>query len=274
MIGAPARRQVVRALVERGVSQTRACAAVELSRSSFRYESSRSDDVELVERIKEIRGKKPRWGYKRVHARLRSEGFAVNHKRIERIWREHGFTLPARRKRKKIRTGESVPVAATFPNHVWTYDFMFDATHQGRRMKVLTVIDEFTREALAVVPARSMNASALKGVLARLFAVHGKPATIRSDNGPEFIAFELTEWLETQGATTHHIEPGKPWQNSFAESFNSRVRDECLNMNEFWSVEHARVVLEAWRIEFNTEHPHSSLGYKTPAQFAASWGVA
>lgn len=274
MSGAPARRQVVRALVERGVSQTRACAAVELSRSSFRYESSRSDDVELVERIKEIRDKKPRWGYKRVHARLKGEGFAVNHKRIERIWREHGFTLPARKKRKKIRTGESVPVAAMHPNHVWTYDFMFDATHQGRRMKVLTVIDEFTREALAVVPARSMNASALKGVLARLFATHGRPVTIRSDNGPEFIAFELTEWLESQGATTHHIEPGKPWQNSFAESFNSRVRDECLNMNEFWSVEHARVVLEAWRIEFNTEHPHSSLGYKTPAQFAASWGAA
>lgn len=274
MIGAPARRQVVRALVERGVSQTRACEAVEMSRSSYRYESRRADDVELVERIKEIRGKKPRWGYKRVHAKLRSEGFRVNHKRIERIWREHGFTLPARRKRKKVRTGETVPVAAMHPNHVWTYDFMFDATHQGRRMKVLTVIDEFTREALAVVPARSMTASALKGVLARLFASRGRPVTIRSDNGPEFIAFELTEWLEAQGATTHHIEPGKPWQNSFAESFNSRVRDECLNMHEFWSVEHARVVLEAWRVEFNTEHPHSSLGYLTPAQFAASWSVA
>lgn len=125
-----------------------------------------------------------------------------------------------------------------------------------------------------MVPARSMTASALKGVLARLFASRGRPVTIRSDNGPEFIAFELTEWLEAQGATTHHIEPGKPWQNSFAESFNSRVRDECLNMHEFWSVEHARVVLEAWRVEFNTEHPHSSLGYLTPAQFAASWSVA
>lgn len=161
------------------------------------------------------------------------------HKRIERIWREHGFTLPARRKRKKVRTGETVPVTAVRPNHVWTYDFMFDSTHQGRRMKVLTVIDEFTREALAVVPARSLTASSLKGVLARLFS-----------------------------------ERGKPWQNSFAESFNNRVRDECLNMTEFWSIEHARVVLECWRIEFNTEHPHSSLGYLTPAQFAESWGAA
>lgn len=274
MSGAPARRQVVRAMVDRGMTLTRACEAVQISRSSFAYESRRADDVEVVERIKEIRDKKPRWGYKRVHAKLRSEGHPVNHKRVERIWREHGFTLPARRKRKKVRTGETVPVSATHPNHVWTYDFMFDATHQGRRMKVLTVIDEFTREALAVVPARSLTASSVKGVLAKLFASRGKPERIRSDNGPEFIAFELTEWLEAQGATTHHIEPGKPWQNSFAESFNNRVRDECLNMHEFWSIEHARVVLETWRIEFNTEHPHSSLGYKTPAQFAASWSVA
>ncbi|MDI6900546.1 MAG: IS3 family transposase [Anaerosomatales bacterium] len=274
MTGAPARRQVVRALVDSGLSVTRACRAVDISRSSYNYESRRAEDVELVERIKEIREKKPRWGYKRVHAKLRSEGFFVNHKRIERIWREHGFTLAARRKRKKVRTGQTVPVTATRPDHVWTYDFMFDATHQGRRMKVLTVIDEFTREALAVVPARSLTASAVKGVLAGLFSERGKPERIRSDNGPEFIAFELTEWLEAQGAATHHIEPGKPWQNSFAESFNNRVRDECLNMTEFWSIEHARVVLEAWRIEFNTEHPHSSLGYQTPAQFAKSWGVA
>jgi transposase InsO family protein len=274
MSGAPARRLVVRALVDKGLSTARACDAVDISRSSYAYESRRGDDVELVERIKEIRDKKPRWGYKRVCAKLRSEGFTVNHKRIERIWREHGFTLPARRKRKKIRTGDTVPVTAGHPNHVWTYDFMFDATHQGRRMKVLTVIDEFTREALAVVPARSLNASSLKGVLARLFADRGRPERIRSDNGPEFIAFELTEWLEAQGASTHHIEPGKPWQNSFAESFNNRVRDECLNMTEFWSIEHARVVLEQWRVEFNTEHPHSSLGYLTPAQFAANWGAA
>lgn len=274
MIGAPARRLVVRALIERGLSETRSCEAVRISRSSFRYESRRTDDVEIVERIKELKTRKPRWGYKRICRRLRTEGHPVNHKRIERIWREHGFTLPARRKRKKVRTGQTVPAVATGPNNVWSYDFMFDATVGGRRMKVLTVIDEFTREALAIVPARSMTSSALKGVRAALFASRGMPATIRSDNGPEFIAFELTEWLEVQGAATHHIEPGKPWQNSFAESFNSRVRDECLNMNEFWSVEHARVVLEAWRIEFNTEHPHSSLNYLTPSQFAASWSAA
>jgi len=196
-------------------------------------------------------------GLKRVHAKLRKEGFLVNHKRTERIWQEQGFTLPARRRRKKVRTSETVPEAAMAPDHVWTYDFMFDATFGGRRMKVLSVVDEFTREALAIVPARSLTASAVKGVLARLFTHRGRPAVLHSDNGPEFIAIGLTEWLETQGASTYHIEPGKPWQNSYGESFNNRLRDECLNTTEFWSINHARVVLEAWRIEYNTEHLHS-----------------
>jgi putative transposase len=179
-VGTPARRQAVRALVEHGLPMTRACAAAGISRSSFRYESRRTDDVELLERIKEIREKKPRWGYKRVHAKLRKEGFPVNHKRVERIWRDYGFTLSARRRRKKIRTGKTVPEAACAPNHVWTYDFIFDATFGGRRMKVLSIIDEFTREALAIVPARSLTSSSVKGVLARLFADRGRPAVIRS----------------------------------------------------------------------------------------------
>ena len=160
----------MRALLDHGLPITRACTAVGISRSSFHYEPRRTDDVELLARIKEIREKKPRWGYKRVHAKLRKEGFLVNHKRTERIWHDYGFTLPARRRRKKVRTGETVPEAAAAPNHVWTYDFMFDATFSGRRMKVLSIIDEFTREALAIVPALSLTASAVKGVLAKLFA--------------------------------------------------------------------------------------------------------
>jgi DNA-binding transcriptional ArsR family regulator len=177
-VGVPARRQAVRALMDHGLPITRACAAVGISRSSFGYESRRTEDVELLERIKEIREKKPRWGYKRVHAKLRKEGFLLNHKRTERIWRECGFTRSARRRRKKVRTGETVPEAACAPNHVWTYDFMFDATFGGRRMKVLSLIDEFTREALAIVPARSLTASAVKAVLTKLFASRGRPATI------------------------------------------------------------------------------------------------
>jgi transposase InsO family protein len=170
--------------MDHGLPITRACEAARISRSSFGYESRRTEDVELIERIKEIRGKKPRWGYKRVHAKLRKEGFPVNHKRVERIWHDYGFTLSARRRRKKIRTGETVPEAACAPNHVWTYDFMFDATFGGRRMKVLSLIDEFTREALAIVPARSLTASAVKGVLAKLFAGRGGPATIRRTTDP------------------------------------------------------------------------------------------
>ena len=273
-MGAPARRQAVRALMDHGLPITRACTAAGISRSSLHYQSRRTDNVELVERIKEIRKKKPRWGYKRVHAKLRKEGLVVNHKRVERMWRDYGFTLSARRRRKKVRTGETVPQAAMAPNGVWTYDFIFDATYGGRRMKVLSMVDEFTREALAIVPARSLTAAAVKGVLAKLFAKRGRPAVLRSDNGPEFIAFELTQWLEAQGAATYHIEPGKPWQNSFGESFNNRLRDECLNTTEFWSIDHARVILESWRIEYNTEHLHSSLGYLTPEEFAASWSAA
>ena len=189
---------------------------------------------------------------------------------IERIWREQGLTQPLRRPKKKRRSGETVPVAAQHQNHVWTYDFIFDATAGGKRLKVLSVLYEFTRVALALVPGRSLTSAAVKGVLARLFARHGRPQVIRSDNGPEFIAFELTEWLEAQGAETNHIEPGKPWQNGFGESFHARLRDECLNCEEFWSVVHARVVLESWRIEYNTEHLHSSLDYATPAEFAAA----
>ena len=270
MSGAPAKRQAVRGLIAAGLCEAAACRALAISRSSYRYVSRRPDETELIEAIKAIRSRKRRWGYKRVHKRLCKDGYAVNRKRIERIWREQGFTQPLRRPKKKRRSGETVPVCARHEHHVWTYDFIFDATAGGRRLKVLTVLDEFTRVALAIVPGRSLTSAAVKGVLARLFARHGQPRVIRSDNGPEFVAFELTEWLADSGARTYHIDPGKPWQNAFGESFHNRLRDECLSCEEFWSVEHARVVLESWRCEYNTEHLHSSLGYATPAEFAAA----
>lgn len=270
MSRAPAKRQAVRELVAAGLTEAAACRALAISRSSQRYASRRGDETELIEAIKQVRTRKRRWGYKRVYKRLCLDGYAVNRKRIERIWREQGFTQPLRRPKKKRRSGDTVPVAARHENHVWTYDFIFDATAGGKRLKVLSVLDEFTRVALALVPGRSLTSAAVKGVLARLFACHGRPQVIRSDNGPEFIAFELTEWLEGQGASTYHIDPGKPWQNGYGESFHARLRDECLSCEEFWSVEHARVVLESWRHEYNTEHLHSSLGYATPAEFAAA----
>ena len=253
MSGAPAKRQAVRKLIAAGLSQTRACAALATSRSSLAYVPRARNDEALVAAIEKVHKRKPRWGYKRVL----------------RLWRELGFTLPARRPRKRLRSGESVPGKAEYANHVWTYDFIFDATAGGRMLKVLTVVDEYTRQALAATVGRSLTSAGVREELERLFSAHGRPAVLRSDNGPEFVAFELTEWLEKVGAATFHIEPGKPWQNGYGESFNARLRDECLNMEEFWSLPHARALIDAWRIEYNSEHLHSSLGYLTPDEFAA-----
>lgn len=161
-----------------------------------------------------------------------------------------------------------MPVTAEYRNHVWTYDIVYDATSPGRAFKTLTVVDEFTRYALAVFGARSITAGVVKGVLERLFAEHGAPAVIRSDNGGEFIASKVADWLAEIGTDTFHIAPGKPWQNGFCESLDSRLRNECLNEHEFWSIQHARVMLERFRVEHNTEHLHSSLGYLTPAEYA------
>jgi len=270
MSGAPEKRHTVRELAAAGVTQRRACWIAGTSRSWLAYEPAPSNDGELLAAIHTIRRRKPRWGYKRVHAWLRREGHPVNRKRIERIWRQHGLAVPARRRRRKIRTGDRVPVAAQYRNHVWTYDIVYDATGSGRTFKVLTVVDEFTRLALAVHGARSITAGAVKRVLTELFDAHGAPAVIRSDNGGEFVASEVVDWLESVGTATFHIAPGKPWQNGFGESFNGRLRDECLNEEDFWSIAHARVLLERFRVEYNTEHLHSSLGYATPAEFAAA----
>jgi transposase InsO family protein len=207
---------------------------------------------------------------RRTHRLLGRRGLPVNRKPIERIWREQGLAVPARKRRRKIRTGASVPVSAAYRNHVWTYDIVYDATSSGRTMKVLTVVDEFTRVAPAVHGARSITARAVRGVLTDLFGRYGAPTVMRSDNGGEFIASEVVDWLEESGTGTFHIAPGKPWQNAFGESFNAGLRDECLNEHEFWSTEHARVLLERFRVEYNTEHPHSSLGYLTPEESAAA----
>lgn len=270
MSGAPEKRHTVRVLAAAGISTRRACELLGTSRSHLAYEAKPRDDGELLAAIAEIRRRKPRWGVRRTHRQLRRRGHAVNRKRIERIWREHGLAVPKRRRRRKVRTGAPVPVAAAYRNHVWTYDIVYDAVASGRTMKVLTVVDEFTRVALAVHGAHSITARTVKGILSELFERHGAPAVMRSDNGGEFIASEVVDWLEETGTGTFHIEPGKPWQNAFGESFNARLRDECLNEHEFWSLKHARVLLERFRVEYNTEHLHSSLGYSTPEEFAAA----
>ena len=270
MSGAPEKRHTVRVLAAAGISTRRACILVGTSRSHLAYERKARDDDELLAAIAEIRRRKPRWGVRRTHRLLRRRGHVVNRKRIERIWREHGLAVRHRRRRRKVRTGAGVPVAAAYRNHVWTYDIVYDAVSSGRTLKVLTVVDEFTRVALATHGAFSITARTVKTVLGELFECHGAPAVMRSDNGGEFIASEVVDWLAETGTETFHIAPGKPWQNGFGESFNSRLRDECLNEHEFWNLKHARVLLERFRGEYNTEHLHSSLGYLTPEEYAAA----
>ena len=242
---------------------------VSICRSSFRYESRPRDDDELAKRLRDIAKRKKRYGYRRAWALLRREGLKVNRKRVYRIWRERGLCLP-RRRRKKPRYGNgAVPCEAVHAGHVWTYDFIHDACHNGRKLKILTVIDEFTRECLAIETETSLPSKKVIALLQRLITEHDAPEFLRSDNGPEFIAKLIRQWLAERGLQTLYIDPGSPWQNAYGESFHSRLRDECLSMEVFASFAEAKVVIEAWRREYNEERPHSSLDYLTPAEFKA-----
>jgi len=211
------------------------------------------------------------YGYRPAHRELRSQGEAVNHKRVQRVWRLEGLSLPLRRTCRKIRTGASVPLAATKPNEVWTYDFIHDKCNRGHRLKFLTITDEFTRKSLAIITATSITASRVRAELEKLFAKHGVPDCIRSDNGPEFVSKAVRGWLSEQGVETLYIAPGCPWQNAYAESFHSRFRAECLDRQWFHTVREAAVVVEAWRKYYNQERLHSSLDYVPPEQFERQW---
>jgi transposase InsO family protein len=202
---------------------------------------------------------------------LRRDQLKVNHKRVHRLWKQLGLQCPVRRKRKRSQHPGGVPQEATHPNHVWTYDFVFDTTSDGRALKFLTLIDEFTRECLAIKVGRRLPAKAVIEALEQVFAERGVPEYLRSDNGPEFVARAVQSWLKERQVKTRYIEPGSPWQNAYGESFNGRFRDECLNMEVFYSLAEAATIVEMWRQSYNQERPHSSLGYRTPAEFAASW---
>ena len=216
----------------------------------------------------------PRYGYRRVGVLLARDGWRVNHKRIERLWREEGLqVLQKQRKRRRLGSSENgiKRLAATAPNEVWSYDFVFDRTEDGRRLKILTLVDEFTREALAIHVERSITASDLIGVLETVFLTRPAPKFMRSDNGPEFIARAIRAWLQKSGVSTAFIEPGSPWQNAYCESFNGKLRDELLAGELFTSLLEAQVLAESYRREYNTYRPHRSLGNMTPAEYAASW---
>jgi len=213
-----------------------------------------------------------RYGYRRITALLRNEGWRVNHKRVWRIWRQAGLKVPQKqpkRGRLWLNDGSCVRLRPEHRNHVWTYDFVFDRTHNGRPLKMLTVVDEYSRESLAIEVARRLTSKDVIRVLAKLMLKHGIPGHIRSDNGPEFVAKVVREWMHRLGVETLFIEPGSPWENGYIESFNGKLRDELLNGEIFYTLHEARVLIEMWRRHYNQVRPHSSLGYRPPAPEAA-----
>ncbi|RJF74541.1 IS3 family transposase [Deinococcus cavernae] len=254
-------------MVAAQIKPERACVLVGLSKSSWHDQPKPRQDSELRQRIHELAREYPRRGYRFIHALLVRAGVTINKKRVRRLWREEGLTIKPKTSRK-IRTGASIPMQAEYPNHVWTYDFVFDQTLEGTTLKILTLTDEFTRQSLALRVAESFTSLEVKAVLQGVIAQRGAPGFIRSDNGSEFIARDLGIWLAVQDIGTRFIEPGKPWQNGFAESFHSRLREECLNREVFYSVKHAQVLLDDWRRFYNSARPHSSLAYLTPDEFA------
>jgi len=256
------------------VSERRACQVISQPRMTQRYKTRQPDrDKALTAEIRRLAKKYKRYGYRMITAKLRQDNWNVNHKRVQRIWQKEGLQVPYRRKFKKAKgsSENSCAVKKTeYPNHVWTYDFMSDQTEDGRRLKLLTVLDEFTRESPAIEIGRSIRAKDVILVLEYLFMVRGLPKFIRSDNGPEFIADAIKKWLEKKHVETLYIEPGSPWENGYIESFNGRLRDEILNREVFYSVKEAKVLVEDWWLEYNNHRPHSGLGYMTPAGFAVS----
>jgi len=254
------------------LSERRACRIFDQYVSTQRYEKKKSDfDQQVRQRTVELASKYGRYGYRRVTALLNREGFNVNHKRVYRIWRQEGLKVPEKqpkRSRLWLNDGSCIRHRPTFKNHVWSYDFVMCRTEDGRAFRILNVIDEFTRECVGCLVQRKINSFDVLEFLAKQFLIRGQPKFIRSDNGPEFIAEKLREWLSSLEVKTLYIEPGSPWENGYCESFNGRMRDEFLNGEIFYSLKEAQVLVEMWRREYNQFRPHSSLGYKPPAPLA------
>lgn len=243
-------------------------------RRSIRYRSIRADQTPLIMRIRDIAQTRMRYGYFRIYILLRREGWVVNHKRVYRLYREDGLSLRLKRPRRHVSaaTRERQP-AATAPNELWSMDFVSDALFDGRRLRALTVVDAFTREALAIDVDQGIKGEQVVDAMTRISAVRGAPRAIRVDNGPEFISKALDRWAYENGVTLDFSRPGKPTDNAFVESFNGRLRDECLNTHWFLSLANARGKIEAWRRDYNECRPHTSLGWMTPAEFSSSVGV-
>jgi len=258
------------------ISQRRACAVVEQPRSTQRLPRAvpAAPERRLRARLRELARDNPRYGYRRLHVLLLREGFAVNHKRIQRLCRDEGLRVRVSR-RKRARVGTSTTpgdrLQAAFPNHVWAADFAFDQTADGRVLKVLTITDELSKTALAIEVERSITGDHLVRILDRLVSVHGHPMFIRMDNGPEMTCNAIADWCRFSATGSVFIEPGSPWQNAFVESFNGKLRDELLAVELFHSLLEAKVMAEDYRQHYNTYRPHSSLGYRTPNEFTLDW---
>jgi putative transposase len=225
-------------------------------------------DARLEPSLREVAQRHPRYGYRRAWAVLR-RGMLINLKRVRRLWQRLGLSLPKRSPRRRGRSISLRALSANTANQVWAYDFVHDGCANGQKLKLLPVVDEWTRECLAIEVGARINSSSVIHVLSRLMSWPGRPAYLRSDNGPEFVATRVKEWLKMNGVQTTFIEPGKPWQNGMNESFNGKLRDECLNMQWFRNRAEARVIIEGWRCHYNEERPHRSLNYQTPAQVHA-----
>jgi putative transposase len=274
MVSPSHKKRAVQHVAEKGLCSTRrACSVVDLASSSYYHRPKGPTDRQqrLEQRIIMLSQQHPRWGYRFIHQLLRREGWTVNRKRVQRVRRQEGLGIRPVKKRKR-RTGPTVgyPVQAAYPGHVWSWDFIMDRTTDGRPVKMLTMVDEYTRQCLVIHPARSITSDQVLDTLESLAVTWGAPTFIRSDNGSEFIAQIIRDWCHIAQVQTLYIEPGSPWQNGFIESFHSRFREECLNQEIFFSIAETRVVVEDFRCFYNQGRPHSSLGYKTPHEFAQS----
>jgi putative transposase len=269
MVSAHARRKQVAYVRRRGISLRRACALLQVARSTMGYESVLARrDAPVVAVMRELAAQYPRFGYRRIQVFLARRGLTMSADRAYRIWKKAGLQVPRRRPRRRVATGRPQPLPATGVNQVWAYDFVFDACANGQQLKCLTVIDEFTRECLAIDVAGSLRSGRVIEVLSKLVSVRGAPTYLRSDNGPEFVSRAILQWLQQAEIETAAIDPGKPWQNGMNESFNGKFRDECLGMQWFKNRIDAKVVIEDWRKMYNGVRPHSSLQNLTPTEYA------
>lgn len=277
MVGPRAEREAVRVAREEGqLSERRACGLIGMNRGSWRYQRKERHEAALRARLRELAGERPRFGYRRLHRMLRREKengrakWVVNHKRVYRLYREEGLAM-RQRKSKRFRAEARVPLALPARvNQMWTMDFTRDSLASGRKFRTLNLMDGYTREALRIEVDTSLPGLRVVQVLERVGEERGLPEAIQVDNGPEFISRVVDQWAYAHGVALHFIDPGKPVQNAFIESFNGKFRDECLNQSWHTSLEDARQIIEAWQKDYNTVRPHSSLGYRTPEEYAAA----